>query len=214
MPAPIQEKKYASDIVKRDIDSISYETHVVQGTKLVAGEVVGRLNAAVSGAAATGNTGNGTIGTLSASADAVPGVYELECIATATDGGTFRVKTPLGATLPNATVGSAYTGQQIGFTISDGSTDFALGDKFTVTVSNRERVAKLALSGTTGAEVAYGVAVQNVDATNEAKEVLVLVRSAEVAESELVFPDTITTAQRVAALQSLFERGISVRKSA
>lgn len=55
---------------------------------------------------------------------------------TTTDGGTFSVKSPNGSSLPNAQVGVAYENEQINFTIADGSTDFVVGDSFTITVGN------------------------------------------------------------------------------
>ncbi|WP_051949254.1 hypothetical protein [Methylosinus sp. PW1] len=50
------------------------------------------------------------------------------------NGGVFSVTDPHGVALANATVGAAYA-TQIGFTIADGATDFAIGDGFDVTVS-------------------------------------------------------------------------------
>jgi hypothetical protein len=53
-----------------------------------------------------------------------------------TNGGLFSVVNPEGVSLPNASVGVAYVSGQINFTINDGSTDFAVGDYFTVLVGN------------------------------------------------------------------------------
>jgi hypothetical protein len=50
------------------------------------------------------------------------------------NGGVFSVKDPDGVLLANATVGQAYNGSHIRFTIADGATDYAVGDGFDVTV--------------------------------------------------------------------------------
>lgn len=83
-----------------------------------------------------GNTGDGTVDTLSVTGAPVPGDYELECIATAVDGGTFKLTAPDGTLIADdidVTAGAQDEGG-IGFTINDGATDFAVGDLFTITV--------------------------------------------------------------------------------
>lgn len=54
--------------------------------------------------------------------------------ATPANGGLFSVIDPDGIVLPDATVGVPYAGSHIRFTITDGATDFAVGDGFNVTV--------------------------------------------------------------------------------
>jgi len=54
-------------------------------------------------------------------------------VAVPADGGVFSVTDPDGVALPNATVGVAYTGDHVRFTISDGGTDFAVGDGWNLT---------------------------------------------------------------------------------
>lgn len=58
------------------------------------------------------------------------------------NGGLFSVTAPGGAALANATVGVAYTGDDIRFTIADVGTDFAIGDGFDVTVAITGGVAE------------------------------------------------------------------------
>lgn len=85
-------------------------------------------------AAVAGNTGNGTIGTVSATYTAEPGVYRLTCDEPGTDVGHFEVQAPDGTIIGDATVGVAATVRGVTFTIADGSTDFAVGDQFTIEV--------------------------------------------------------------------------------
>lgn len=112
---------------------------VASGQTLVAGQIVAvpRVGTIGSPTAVAGNTGNGTItGTIAAGARAVPGTYRVTCIATATNGGLFAVVAPNGEHGGHIRVGVALTGSHLsGLTINDGSTDFALGDSFTIAVS-------------------------------------------------------------------------------
>jgi hypothetical protein len=58
------------------------------------------------------------------------------------NGGVFSVVDPDGVALANATVGAAYNGAHIKFTIADGATDFVVGDGFNVTVAITAAVAE------------------------------------------------------------------------
>jgi hypothetical protein len=105
--------------------------------------------------AAGTNTGNGTIGSLSIISSGtltggvdpfVPaGVYTL----TALDSTDFAVADPTGKDLPLAEVGAAYA-EEIGFTITQGSTVFAEGDSFTVTVTESGQTQALAALAAAG----------------------------------------------------------------
>lgn len=69
-------------------------------------------------------TGNPTISATSASALAVEGVYVVE-FTSATD---FGVKDPAGTTLGTGTLGTAFTGGGVGFTLTAGTTAAVVGD--------------------------------------------------------------------------------------
>lgn len=89
------------------------------------------------GTADGGNTGNGTCTAVSGGAKVKSGTYKLECIDASVSGSeVFQVSDPEGSTLPPATVGVAYVNEQILFTLNDGSTDFVVGDSFTVPVTS------------------------------------------------------------------------------
>jgi hypothetical protein len=64
----------------------------------------------------------------------------------------------------------------------------------------------------TGAETAYGVLIQDTNAATADKETIIIARDAAVASNALIWPATITAAQKTAALNQLKERGILVRK--
>lgn len=93
-------------------------------------------------AAAGTNVGNGTIGTLSISGTPRPGAYKLTVTQAVANGGVFKLADPDGAVIatnltmtPGAGGATIITTAGMTFTLTDGSTDFAVGDSFTVTVA-------------------------------------------------------------------------------
>lgn len=80
------------------------------------------------GAATGGNTGNGTIGTVSTDNTAKGGTYKITML-TAT---TFRVEDPDGVRLKDGATGVAYTAEGLTFTVTVGGTPMIAGDSFTV----------------------------------------------------------------------------------
>lgn len=119
------------------------------------GKAIGDFEA-ISDVAATGtagtNTGNGTIGTISATQSAVSGEYKV----TFTAATVFNVVAPNGDLLKSGATGTAYTADGVTFTITAGSTAFAAGDTFTVTVvKNNEPVNAIwAVDGKDGDNIA------------------------------------------------------------
>lgn len=138
MPASFASESYSPDRL------IAGNAHLLTGRSitLASGQNLARgavLGKAVLGAAAvtyTG-TGNGTL-TMDATTPIRPGAkvgaYTATCITAATDGGTFRVEDPDGNVLGDIAVGGTFN-DDIKFVIADGSTDFVVGDKFTVTLA-------------------------------------------------------------------------------
>ena len=59
----------------------------------------------------------------------------LTCVSVATRGGTFSVVGSASGVLPDAVVGTVYKHALVEFYIDFGSTDFALGDSFTLTAA-------------------------------------------------------------------------------
>lgn len=167
---------------------------------------------AIAGVAGGSNTGAGTIGSLSFGKKAIVGVYVVECTATASNGGTFKVVDPNGVKLDaNATVGVAYVSDHINFTIADGNPDFAVGDKFNVTISaptNEEYVLSLA-AGVNGSEKPKGILAEAVDATEAAKDAVIYV-GGTFADAGLVFG---TGHSFATANKNLRSEGIFLEKS-
>ncbi len=96
------------------------------------------------------------------STDFVVGDY-ITVVATAVDGdnGTFKVIAPDGSRLDDAVVGTAYTSEQINFTLNDGATDFAIDDEFTLAVGNGGLFALVDPAGNALPSAEVGVAYTN-----------------------------------------------------
>lgn len=99
-----------------------------------AGKPIGGVEAgtdnAIASLAYAGNTGTGTLGTLSALAAAQPGAYNAVFVAAT----KFEVYDPLGKFIAVGSTGVAFS-SQVQFTITAGGTAFVAGDGFTVTVT-------------------------------------------------------------------------------
>lgn len=99
-----------------------------------AGKPIGGIEAgadnAIASAAFAGNTGNGTLGTLSALAAAQPGAYSAVFVAAT----KYEVYDPSGKFVGVGTTAVAFS-NQVQFTITAGGTAFVAGDGFTITVT-------------------------------------------------------------------------------
>jgi hypothetical protein len=186
---------------------------MLSGQNLKAGAALGKLfGTSLVAAADGGNTGNGVMGTVTGGVETQVGVYTLTCIAAATDAGTFKVETPSGELLEDMTVAVAYVNPQLNFTLADGSTDFAVGDKFTITVTGTDKVRALNMSGVDGSEDAYGFLIEDCDASAADKACAVLARDAEVNDGEITWTSGMTADQITAAKKQLRDnRNIHVR---
>lgn len=145
-------------------------TDFVAGDKFTVAVTEGVPN---SGTPDGGNTGNGTLTLVEGRRHLKVGTYTVECTAAATNSGTFKVTDPdskdiqTGITIPAGAGNSiAFENDQIAGTITDGGTDFVVGDKFTVAVSIHPRqVVLLDKSATDGSSVPYCVLSEAVDAS-------------------------------------------------
>lgn len=126
--------------------------------------------------AACVGTGNGTLTLVEGRRDLQIGAYEIECTAAVTHGGVFKVTDPDGNVIqenitipPGAGNSIAFENDQIAGTLTDGSTDFAVGDKFTITTTIAPRqVKKLSKAATDGSSVPYAILAEDADASSAA----------------------------------------------
>lgn len=209
----LSEGQYQSDVILFEGDN-RYSRDMVtilSGQNLKKGSVLGRRTTTTAVAAAGTNTGNGTMGAVAVNVNAIPGVYTVRIVSAATNAGGFTVTDPQGDRLSDGTVGQAYSSTHLSFTLADGSTDFVVGDTFSITVSGDGKYRALNPSATDGSETAAGVLVDDVDASAADKSGVALVRQALVKDTGLVWPNGITTPQRTQALADLAALGIVAR---
>lgn len=96
---------------------------------------VGLIAASAAAAVAGGgNTGNGTVSGIAAyNGFTQTETITLECVGVpGSDQANFSVTGSVSGPLGIATLGVAFVANQISFTINDGSTDFVIGDSFTI----------------------------------------------------------------------------------
>lgn len=119
----------------------------------------------LSGATLTGgaaNTGNATVGTLSAGQAVMPGNYTAVC-ATATTANVFN---PQGEDLGLTTFGTQFTDAQISFKITAGATPCVAGDTFVLAAAKGSGSYLLAnASAIDGSEVPAAILADYADAT-------------------------------------------------
>lgn len=129
----------------------------VEGTILARRKVATAITPAADG----GNTGNGTVTVASVVHGPVPlvGTYVLECIEAVTNGGVFQLKDPNGAIVAGylpMTVGAGaatiFEAAGLIFTVTDGGTDFAVGDSFNLPVVADGKLVPFATDGAGGAQ--------------------------------------------------------------
>lgn len=128
---------------------------------------------AVTAVADVGNTGDGTCTALSVlpgAGLAVAGAYNLECVTAVTNGGVFKLEDPNGLLITNTLTMTAGAGAVtvfeaggLTFTLTDGTTDFAAGDIFVVTVAAGSGEAVLLdKTATDGSDKIYGILSEDV----------------------------------------------------
>lgn len=189
------------------------------------GLVLGKISAgaATSAVKASGaNTGTGTFvidATTPTLDGARPGIYTLRCIEAVADGGKFELNDPSGALLgiyiiPAGAGNSIAIAEQIKGVLSDGGTNFIVGDGFDITVpagtGEYKAYDPTALNGTqVAAAVLWGDGRDSIDATSAAKPATGILRDAEVNVSELNWGAGVTTGDhKTAALTALAKLGI------
>ena len=142
---------------------------VADGETCARGAAMGKvLYGAVTAEADAGNTGDGTVtalATVVSSVLPIVGDYVLTCIEAVTNGGVFKLVDPNGAVVNGyipmtAGAGAATVVETAGltFTITDGSTDFAAGDFFTISIAaGSGQVKKLDKTAVDGSAQIYGI---------------------------------------------------------
>jgi hypothetical protein len=205
MPELTEDQHKAEFLVTEANGSLSREVvTILSGQNLQPGHVLGKVAVgAATGAAVSGNTGNGAITAVSAGNTAKAGVYTATCIEPATNSGTFSVEDPDGVVVGAAVVGTLFAGS-VNFTIGDGGTDFVAGDRFAITVAaGSGKYKEYNPANTDGSQTAVAILLDAVDATGGDKEGVIVARHAEVNAAEMVWFSGADANQKTAGLANL-----------
>jgi hypothetical protein len=212
---PVQtESNYLADVLKYEAPNLfSREEVTLTAGNLALGAVIGRKAPAVTATVGT-NTGNGVLGTVTLGVAALPGNYVLTCKTKVSNAGVFTVVDPRGLPLPDLTVAVAYAGDHINCTLADGSTDFEVGDKFTIAVSVASEIGEFNPAASDGLQFAAGVLMEATDASTAAKQTVIIAREAIVSRPALIWKSGATAPQKATAIGQLKTLGILVREGA
>lgn len=166
--AGIASTPYAEDrLIAGTLRLLDKAITLLSGQDLVRGTLLGKRTVGdPTAAAGAGNTGTGTIGSLTIGTAKKPGVYKVVIIEPATDAGKFVVEDPDGILLGTGTVGVAFTATGApSFTLSDG-TDFVAGDYFNITVAEGDgKYLKSVAAATDGSQVPDAILAHDCDAS-------------------------------------------------
>lgn len=180
--------------------SLDTGTLDASASALAAGTLLGQITAAsaTSAAKSGGNTGNGTMGSITVSSGAQAGVYKLRLTKAAANAGDFQVIDPQGDVIGVGTVAVAFSTGGLAFTLADGATDFIVGDGFDITVTGSGKYVAYNNSATNGSDVVAGILKDNAADLTVDQKVVIVKRHAEVQGSELTGLDTPARADLLA----------------
>lgn len=195
----------------RENVTIAAEQDIAPGTLLALLAQEGGLR--IDAEADSGNTGDGTIDMAdpAVSAKVKHGTYTVIF----TGETSFKVEDPDGKEIGTGATGAAFN-KEVKFTITAGTTPFAAGDRFYISViaespADYEAVA-FDPTASDGSEKAAAVAIYPATTgSGETVKIAALVRDAEVNGHCLVWPEGITAGQKEAAIADLAAAGIIVR---
>lgn len=188
----LTEGKHTAEFIITEVDpGIGREvvTLAANSGDLSAGTILGRKRGAVTSAAVGTNAGNGALGTVTLGAGAKEGDYKLVIVEPGSDAGKFMLEDPSGAVIGHGTVGSAFSGGGLAFTLADGSNDFVAGDTIKISVAVGTKWAPYDAAGTDGTEIARGILYDNVADSAADQNVLAIVRHTVVIEDLLTGSD-------------------------
>ena len=228
--ATINENPRIGDVVLEEAALGSYRytretVTLVSGTPAsIIGQVLGKISIGGATAAAKtgGNTGNGTLvmdGTTPVLVNAQVGVYTVTCTAAGTNSATFRVVDPTGRVLGdvsfNGSGASATFSDEIKFTVTDGATDFIVGDGFTVTIAaGSGKYTQVNPAAVDGSAVAAAILLEAANATSGDVSATALVRGpAILKDAGLAWTSGMTGTQQTTAKNQLIAAGMQIRSA-
>lgn len=199
-------------VTAREGSATTYTPGLVMGKTLTGGTGTA--------AAVAGNTGNGTMGTVTVGGTAKVGVYTVRIQQAVTNTGAFSVYFPDGTSAGSGQVGSAFSGGGLSFTLADGATDFVVGDSFTITVAGTEKWKAYDPTATDGSQFAAGIYIADdlgishtasISANTDTKVLVINRGPVKVSDGALLWGANVTTdAQKTTAKLQLDALNIRV----
>ena len=203
------ESIHPAELVLAELDNFESRLEAwINDGDLVPGTVLGRIAAF---SAADGNTGGGTVATISFTAACQLGAYR--CVAT-TAGATalFNVFDPNGNLIGVATTGTEFSVNGAVFTITDGTPDFAVGD--VLLVHNGFAIYDQDASDNSEEPIAVLLSVESRAAGQGVwRRGCVLYKDARVRYAQLVWNAAMDPDEAHLAIQALLANGIRVAKA-
>jgi hypothetical protein len=168
-----------------------------------------------------GNTGTGTVTAVAAALGGVPivGTWELENVLAVAEGGIFKLTDPNGNIVDSnivLTVGAGsvtvFTAGGLTFTITEGGTDFALADLFTLAVTANGKTVPFDPAAVDGSEIPDSIYMgEDITAAalvaGDVVDVPLVYEGMKFDEDKLVFDDGTTT------LDTLLATGKTIRET-
>lgn len=192
-------------VTNNDIGSVILKSGQVRDALLIfagiatvlAGTLIARQTVDIAVVAdGTGNTGDGTCTAVTVVAGPIVplvGAYNLECIEAVTHGGIFKLEDPNGALVATNLVMTAGAGAAtvfdtsgFQFTLTDGTTDFIVGDKFSLTVVANGNLVPYAIAGAGGAQIPIAILTYAVTSTGAGNVAVRAMVSGEVRKERLI----------------------------
>jgi hypothetical protein len=116
---------------------VSNSVILLSGNNLQAGALLGKITVGAipsTGTATPGNTGNGTLINVTGGPKTVAETITVTCVRAVTNAGDFIVTGSVTGFIGYARVGVNFSSPYVNFNLTDGTTDFAVGDSFTITI--------------------------------------------------------------------------------
>jgi hypothetical protein len=175
---------------------------------LLKGQVMGKEMVVLGVASAVTGTGNGTVTEYALNAVGAPakvGTYTLTCIEAITNGGRFQLADPDGIIIASDILIAAgaggvivFIGGGMTFKITDGSTDFVVGDYFTLTITAGSKLIPVTDAATVdGSNLPLYILGEEVDATGGDIAGVTAYVEGDFDEQQLAFEGTGTLATSV-----------------
>ena len=177
--------------------------------------ILGRILIALGVVAADGgNTGDGTVTEFALAATGAPakiGTYVLTCITAVVNGGIFKLVDPAGNLIADditilAGAGGVivFTGDGMTFKITDGATDFAAGDFFTLTVTAGSlNYAFYSASAVDGSDTPVAVSLSEVVADGAGDDPVGVMLAGRVDSAKLIIDGSAAGAGITATIKDL-----------